>query len=644
MKTKIITLILIIFSCHLLAQDRFDVLEEKLNQLAKTYPGINEKVELSVNGVSLQEFVRAIGTSNNLNISIDPAIDFKLNNNFKDVTAKDVFIFLCKRYDLDISFVGPIITFVKYVPVAEAPKTAPARKLDISYEPGADLLSYDLKNDTIGNVLKEITKLSGKNIVFVPELANKLLVGYVQNSSFKTALDKLALSNDIRVSQMEDGFFVFEKKLPVAEQQNQQNASGRTNNQNNPFGAQQNNSQGNTPALAGIVVKDGLVSVDVVSMPINDVVNSVSKQLGRDYFLFSDLKGNTTVKINDATYDDFLKMLFNGTEFTFKKQGNTYLLGDRNLEGLRVSKLISLKNRTIDKVLDLIPAELKKGVDLKTFKDLNGFIVSGSQPRILELETFLRQIDMVVPMVHIEVIIADIRKSNTLAAGISAGLGSAPVSSSIGVLPGIDATLGANSINNLINGINGFGVINLGNVTPNFYLTIKALESQGILKTRSTPQIATLNGHEAKISIGQTQYYLEVQNQVLNNLSQQQNLLQTQQYKSVNADLSITIDPQVSGDEQITMTINVKQSTFTERITNTAPPGTINRDFQSLIRVKNGEMIMLGGLEENITNHSGKGLPGLSRIPVLRWIFGDRTKSKTQNKLTIFIKPTIIYS
>lgn len=640
MKIRLIIMIVLFCCGGLAAQDRFDLLEEKLNQLSKTYPGINERVELSVKDLSVQEFVRAIGTSNNLNVSIDPAIDYKVNNNFKDVTAKDVFIFLCKRYDLDIAFVGPIMTFVKYIAPVEPPRVVQGKKLNIVYEGGADLLSFDLSNDTIGAVLKEITKQSGKNMVFVPELSGKLMSGFVQNAVFKTALEKLAFSNDLRVSQSEDGFFVFEKKLP-GETATQPLAANRNNGMMNANGQASAN---NLPPVAGIVVKDGLVSVDVVNMPINDVVNNVSKQMGRDYFLFSEMKGNTTVKITSATYDDFLKLLFNGTEFTFKRQGDTYLLGDRNLEGLRVSKLISLKNRTVDKVVDLIPAELKKGVDLKTFKDLNGFIVSGSQPRINELETFLRQIDMVVPMVHIEVIIADIRKSNTLAAGITAGLGSAPVSTSIGVLPGVDATLGANSINNLINGINGFGVINLGNVTPNFYLTIKAMESQGILKTRSTPQIATLNGHEAKISIGQTQYYLEVQNQVLNNLSAQQNILQSQQYKQVNADLSITIDPQVSGDEQITMTINVKQSTFTERITNTAPPGTINRDFQSLIRVKNGEMIMLGGLEENTVSHSGKGLPGLSRIPVLRWIFGERSKERKQNKLTIFIKPTIIYS
>ena len=145
-------------------------------------------------------------------------------------------------------------------------------------------------------------------------------------------------------------------------------------------------------------IKDGLITLDAQNIAINDVLNTVSKELNKNYFLFNELKGNTTLKINDAGYDEFLKLLFNGTDFTFKKEGDIYLFGDRNLEGLRQSKLITLRNRTIEKVLEFIPVELKKGVDIKTFEDLNGLIVSGSQPRINELESFLRQIDLVVPL------------------------------------------------------------------------------------------------------------------------------------------------------------------------------------------------------------------------------------------------------
>jgi type IV pilus assembly protein PilQ len=636
MKIKLIFALICLFSC-LQAQDRFDLLEEKLNQVAKDYPGLNEKVELSVNNASIQDFIKAVGQSNNLNVNVDPTLDMKISNNFKNVTAKEIFIFLCKKNDLDITFIGPILSFARYLPPPTPVKVAARKTIQVTYESNADLLSYDLSNDTLGNVTRDITRLSGKNIIFSPDLSGKLVSGFMQSAPFTNAIEKLAFANDMKVSLSPDGFYILEKKQAAAADPARANpTNGNAYNQL---------SQATSPASknTAISIKDGYITADAQNIPLAELVNSVSREMGKNYFLFSDLKGNATVKIADAGYDDFLKLLFNGTDYTFKKEGDIYLVGDRNLEGLRQNKLITLKNRTIDKIIDLIPAELKKGVDMKLFKDLNGIIVSGSQPRITELELFLRQIDLVVPLVHIEVIIADVRKSNTLSTGLSAGLGTQPAGATNGtVLPGAVISMNAGSINNLINGINGLGIINLGNVTPNFYITLRALEEQGVIKLRSTPQIATLNGHEAKLSIGQTQYYSEVNNNLVNS-GVQQNLLQTVVYKPVNADLSLTIDPQVSGDEQITMTINVKQSSFTERISNTAPPGSINRDFQSLIRVKNGEMIMLGGLEESNNSQSGKGLPGLSRIPIIKWLFGERTRTKQQNKLTIFIKPTIIY-
>jgi type IV pilus assembly protein PilQ len=620
------------------SQDRFAILEQRLIDLGKTSPGLNEKVDLSINGASIQEFIRAIGVNNSLNVNVDPSIDVKIANNFSKVSAQEVFLFLCKNYNLDITFVGPIMSFVKYVAPISPVKAITAKKINVSFEPTAALLSFDLQNDTLSSAAKEITKQSGKNIIFSPDLIGKIVNGYVQNMPINSALEKLAFANDMKVSVTPDNFYIFEKKVSVIDPKAAANSNG-VNTSN--FGL----TNPSTKNSSYVIVKDGLISVDAQNIAIIDLVNSASKELSKQYFLFNELKGNATLKINDATYDDFLKLLFNGTDFTCRKEGEIYLFGDRNLEGLRQSKIIVLKNRTIDKVLEYIPSELKKGVDIKSFPDINGLIVSGSQPRINELEAFVRQIDLVVPLVHIEVIIADVRKSNTVSTGISAGLGTKPADvTQGGLLPQVDLSLNATAINSILSGISGLGIVNLGSVTPNFYLTLKALEEQGALKIRSTPQIATLNGHEAKLKVGSTVYYLEVQNNVLNTGNNNPTVTQSQQYKSLDADLSITINPQVSGDEQITMSIGVTQSSFTERISQTAPPGKLNRDFQSLVRVKNGEMIMLGGLEENSKSNSGRGLPWISRVPVLKWIFGNRTKSKTENKLTIFIKPTIIYS
>jgi type IV pilus assembly protein PilQ len=330
----------------------------------------------------------------------------------------------------------------------------------------------------------------------------------------------------------------------------------------------------------------------------------------------------------------------NGTDFTYRKKDETYFIGDRNIEGLRLTKLVKMQYRTVDKVVDYIPADFKKGVDIKAFPDLNSIILSGSEPQIIEIEAFLRQIDQVVPMVMIEVIIIDVSNTSTVAAGIQAGLGKAPANAGT-ITPGVDAVVTGDAISNLIGGLNGFGFLNLGYITPDFYVHLTALEQNGVLHIRSTPKLATLNGNEAKMSIGSTEYYLEQTTNIIGSQNPQTQVTNT--YKPLNADLSISITPMVSGDEQVTLNISVKQSTFTKRVSDTGPFGTTQRSFESVVRVKNQQMILLGGLEEDERNESGKGTPVLSRLPFFKWIFGMHTKTKSKSRLSVLIRPTVIY-
>ena len=195
-------------------------------------------------------------------------------------------------------------------------------------------------------------------------------------------------------------------------------------------------------------------------------------------------------------------------------------------------------------------------------------------------------------------------------------------------------------INNLLNSFNGFGSVKIGNVTPNFYANLKALENDGVIDIRSTPKLSALNGHEATLKIGNTKYYREQQSNIYGSLSAQSTTIEI--YKPVEANLSVKIKPVVSGDDQITLDIEVKQEDFTDQISQYAPFNKVSREFKSLIRVKNQEMILLGGLEEKNSTDNSKGIPLLSRIPILKWLFSSKTKSRSNSKLNIFIKPTII--
>jgi type IV pilus assembly protein PilQ len=614
--------------------DRFVVIEQKLNDLAQTSPGLFEKVDLSVNDVSIQEFIRGLAITNNLNISVDPSLNTKIVSNFSGVPVIDVLLFLCRKYNLDLNFLGSIINVTQYAPIVP-PVVKPQRKIDINYNSAEDKISFEFISDTLSAVTKEITKATGKNIIYVPELSNKLLNGFVQDLPFDIAIQKLAFANNISITQTEDKVYQVDKKetqeQTKALKEKEKNQKGKSSDTLNVAGLNFRFFPGDSAAF----------KIRAIAVPISEVVSFVSEKTHKNYFLFSEIKGTANLNLDTSSYDELLKYLLNGTEYTFKKDNGIYLIGDRNLEGLRNTEVVSLKYRTVDKIQDIIPPDLKKGIDIKPFPDQNSLILSGSQPRIDELKSFMRSIDRIVPNIQIEVIIVDVQNTKTLATGIEAGLGSKPATTGGIVYPTQDLTLSSNSINNLIDGINGLGILNLGKVTPNFYLKLKALEQQGVLDLKSTPKLATLNGHEAKLSIGRTEYYLELQSSVVG--VQNPFPIQSQQYKSVNADMSVTINPIVSGDDQITLDIKVKQSNFTTRISQTAPPGTITRDFQSLIRVKNEEMIILGGLDENSTNDSGSGLPLLSRIPVLKWLFSSRTRANSKNKLTIFIKPTVIY-
>jgi type IV pilus assembly protein PilQ len=614
-------------------QERLIAIETKLKELSKQSPGLNEKVELSVNGVAVGEFIRGLATTNNLNVSIDAGLNTKIVNNFSNVTVSDVFLFLCKKYDLDISFIGNIMSFTQYVPPAipAAPVTYVPKTLKIIYDKATNNLSFDLNNDSLMLVAKELTRISNRNVVFSPDLTGKIVSGYIQNMNFNAAMDKFAFANDLKVTPTNDNFFLIEKldSSPSASK----SATGNRTSSFTPTGQ-----QGMSLKLDG----NKLVTLEAFNIPIADILGSVSKEMKNSYFLFTEPKGSTSLNIAGASYDDFLGYLFNGTDYTFKKEGDIYLIGDRNLEGLRSTKVIALKYRTVEKMIDYIPAELKKGVDVKTFSDLNSLIVSGSQPRIAELETFIREVDRVVPVISIEVMIVDVNNTHKVSSGIRAGLGAKPATTGGDLYPGLDFSLGAGSINSIIDGLNGLGVVNLGKVTPNFYINLRLLEENGDVKINSTPLLSTLNGNEAKMSIGETRYYQENNTNTIT--TQSTTTVQSTIYKPLQAEFSMTINPIVSGDEQITLSISVKQSSFTGQSAGKGSPfNSASRDFQSLIRVKNQEMIMLGGLDTDNKNDTGSGVPVLSRIPVIKWFFSSRDKSKTKSKLTIFIKPTVIY-
>jgi type IV pilus assembly protein PilQ len=278
-------------------------------------------------------------------------------------------------------------------------------------------------------------------------------------------------------------------------------------------------------------------------------------------------------------------------------------------------------------------------VEIKEFRELNSILLSGSLPQINEIERYIKTLDRVVPLVLIEVILLDVRKGKSVSTGIRAGI-SDTIQTGGTILPGIDFTLGSKSINDFLARLGG-SAANIGRVTPNFYLSLSALERNNNIEVRSMPKLSTLNGHEASLSIGSKRYYSIKTQNVLGSLNPQ--TVVTEQFQSVEANLGITIKPVVSGDDQVTLSIDVNISDFLGEPSPNSPPPTSTSQFKSIIRVRNEEMVVLGGIERNEKSETGSGVPILARIPVIKWLFSSRTRSRNKLVSVVFIKPTILY-
>ncbi|TAJ09150.1 general secretion pathway protein GspD [Marinilabiliaceae bacterium JC017] len=635
----VITGILLMLSMVVWGQETFDqrlaMIEKTLDEKAKgTVPGLLEVAQFSVVDAPIQDLIRGLAEAHQLNVSISPKLQMVITNNFTNVVIKDLLLFLCREYHINVEFVNNIISFSRFEdpPVEAEP---PKRKMPvITYDVANGLLSVDLVNDSLSLFVRELSRISGKNVLMGPQVEERLMNGYVSKVPFLAGIDKIAFANGLLLeADSLEQFFMLRELVNEEPEDNAHKKSSRRNSRMKQRSTDENL----------VIEKVGYrkLNIEAINVPISDIIKEAAYESGTDYIFFSKPEGNTFIKIKNISFEDLLEFLLQGTDHTFIKQDNVHIIGSRIEEGFRKTKLLKFQYRTAWEIEKSIPEALLKNIQVLPFEELNALILSGSAKRVDEIEKFLKEIDQPVPNIMIDVMVIDVRKSHTIETGLSAFLGDTVVKTQGKIYPSVDATLGSNSINSVLSKLETASSVNLGRVKPNFYVKLKALEQNGNIKIKSTPKLSTLNGHEAVLTIGESVYYQEKTQNVTGGVNPI--ITTTPRFNKVDANLTIKIKPMVSGDENVTLDIEAEFSDFLPPEIQDAPPGNATRKFVSQIRVQNEEMVLLGGLEETQKEKSGSGLPILSRIPVLKWFFSSRKKSNSDNKLLVLIKPQIVY-
>ena len=610
---------LLVFSAHA-QEDRLAQVREKLNRLVATDSVYRSEIDLSVGSMPLGDLVRNIARVNRLSIGIHGDGGLMVNCNLNRVRVDDLLYYLCREYDLELDVIGNIVSLYPYrVPEPEPPLPT------VTYLPDSDRMSYDLVDVPLQEVTKKLADASGLNVVLPRELYPKRVSGYVVNLPADEAIRALAESNGMESFRNEGGVWTFAVKAPDA---------------SSPGNVLRHRFSGDQLEVDSL----GRISIRIDRGNVYDIIGNLCDRLGLNYCFISPVSGQASLYLKEVEFGTLLKVLFTGTPYSYYEEEGIYMFGATEGGGLASVRVVPMKYRTVGRLAEAIPPELKKGVQVQVFADLNSLILSGDQRQVARVEQFLKGVDKTVPLITIDILIVDATKNLINEAGLSLGVGSEPSATSGTLSPGIDMNLSASAINRLLNSFNGFGSVKLGRVTPNFYANLRFLEEAGTIELQSTPKLSTLNGHEAMLKSGETRYYKEVNE----NLIGTQNPIQSSSYvwKTVEANLIVKIVPFVSGNDEITLEIEIEQTEFTptqSKQTEDAPPGTATRSFKSQIRVRNEEMVLLGGIDRNDRTKSASGLPYVARVPVLKWIFGKTKDNRSVRKLNVFIKPTVIY-
>ncbi len=291
----------------------------------------------------------------------------------------------------------------------------------------------------------------------------------------------------------------------------------------------------------------------------------------------------------------------------------------------------------------------------------NTLIITDLTRNLGLIDDLIAQLDIAIQQVQIEAKVVEASQGYQKAFGVKWPTGSSGAAN-IATSTGSDAAWGAlnspswNSINSRPGaGQNSTllaftpgkdGVTSIPSAAGEFWISflsnrvsinaiLQGLESDGTIKIVSSPKLVTQNNKKGKILSGEKIPYPAIQASGGGGGG-----AITVQFADANLELDVT--PQITSDGTVMMDLNIKkaEADFTRTVNGT--PTIVTKEIQTMVLVKDGGTAILGGVY--ITNHqSGStGVPFLSKLPLLGWLFRNKTQQNSNKELLVFITPRII--
>ncbi len=180
--------------------------------------------------------------------------------------------------------------------------------------------------------------------------------------------------------------------------------------------------------------------------------------------------------------------------------------------------------------------------------------------------------------------------------------------------------------------------------------TLSALARDGRLQVLSNPRVAALNHQKAILRVVREEAYFLQNSQITPGGTSGNISAVTITPMVVPVGIILDIHPQISEDGTITLAVNpsvsevatVRSLTAQNGSATASMPVVDRRDLDTVVKLRNGETLVLAGMIKGKETTDDKGVPWFRKIPILGYLFSRKEESRQKTELAIFITPTLI--
>ncbi len=412
------------------------------------------------------------------------------------------------------------------------------------------------------------------------------------------------------------------------------------------------------------------ISLDFQQADITNILRLIAEVSGFNIVVGEGVKSKVTMKMVSVPWDQALDMLLKMNGLGMIRQGSIVWvdslanLAKQQDEEARakdaktkaeelVDRVFYIRNLQAQELMQSLRQNLSPRGLMQFNAGSNALIVRDTETKLIIIKQLVEGLDLEVPQVQIEARIVQADTVYARGLGIQWGFQAGnrtptdffALSSLTGPFAQIAGT-GNNTIDrsflvNLPAQVGGLPAVpsigwTFGKLGGDFALDMRlsAGELLGLTKVIAAPKITTLDKREAKISQGES-------------IPFQTTSLQGTQTTFVDANLELNVTPQITSRDpredakRILMRVRATRNAVGAR-SNPAGPSIDRREATTQVIVRDGETMVIGGVFVDTQANNVQGVPYLSRMPVLGWLFKNKSESVGKQELLIFLTPSII--